>query len=305
MTKSIKKVVKSKTIFFALVLATLLTSCSFFNTEIDGQKVNVDDITKIYTSKENNKKVTGTVAFYEFDSLTSKKYKQRVREVKDGKRIKKGFDYYPNGNVNVEYLYDKNGQITGSVKIYYPEGQIYSTEEYENGKQNGITKVYNEDGTQSNEIVYSNGIKIKEYDFDKNGNKIIPVTERLEMITYKTGYYEYIDYNSNQVLYQPIVIMKWKNKSDQPLTEIIEFDGIFIDNYKQEEMAQEHHYFQGFSDPPLQPNLTRQCALKSSVGYTNPAGIVRTNISCQIMVNKKLYKTVKIKNTLLNSNRIR
>ena len=101
-----------------------------------------------------------------------------------------------------------------------------------------------------------------------------------------------------------MVILKWKNKTTTPISEKIEIEGVFIDNSKKEEMDIASDYFQGYSDSPLQPNLSRQCALQSSVGYLSPAGIYRANISCQILVNGSLFKTIKIANNLLTSNRI-
>ena len=301
---AIKKILIAKATAFAILLCVLQTSCNLLNSEIDGEKVNVDDSTKIYTYKDGGKKVTGTVTFYELNPLTSKKFKQAVREVKDGKRINKGYDYYANGSVNAEYSYDENGLIAGTVKFYFPNGKVASTQEFKDNKENGVSKEYREDGTQSKETIFEAGTKTKEYDFDDSGKKIIPAIERLELVTYKTGFFEYIDYNHNQLLYQPMVIMKWKNKSDQAITETIEIEGIFINNTKEEEMAKTSDYFQGYSDAPLQPNLSRQGVLQSSVGYTNASGIYGANISCQIIINKQLFKTVKINNDFLTTNRI-
>ena len=205
-----------------LGLAFSMTACNLINSEIDGEKVNVDDSTKVYTFKDDNKRVTGTVIFYELDPKTAKKFKQSLREVKDGKRIKKGYDYFPSGSIGAEYPYDANGLIAGTVKYFYENGQVYSTVEFKDNKEQGISKEFREDGTQAKEIVFELGKKIKEYDFDDNGKKIIPAIERLELIKYETGFYEFKDFNSYQLLYQPMVIMKWKNISDEPLSEKIE-----------------------------------------------------------------------------------
>jgi hypothetical protein len=301
--KTIKNLIMKVTAFVILLVVSQ-TSCNLLNSDIDSEKVNVDNSTSVFTFKEDGKKVTGTVVCYAIDPSTGKKYKESIGEVKDGKRIKRGLNYYPNGSINAEYSYDENGLVTGTGKVYYPNGQLYSTTEFKADKKSGISKEYNDDGKQLKEIVYNSGNKTKEYDFDESGKKIIPAIERLELGTYKTGFFEYIDYNSNQLLYQPMVIMKWKNKSDQAITETIEMEGIFINNSKEEEMAKASDFFQGYSDAPLQPNLSRQCVLQSSVGYTNASGIYGANISCQIIINKQLFKTVKIENNFLTTNRI-
>lgn len=293
-----------KRILQFLSLAILLTGCNLFNSEIDGEKVNVNDSTKIFTYKDNGKLITGTVIFYELDPKTGKNFKHLYREVKDGKRIKKGYDYYPDGSLGIEYTYDNNGLITGQLKIFYPNGQIFSTTDYKDDQENGISKQFREDGTQSKEIVFELGKKVKEYDFDKNGKRIIPAIEKLELVEYKTGFYEYRDFNSFQLLYQPIIIIKWKNISSEPITEIIEMEAIFIDNKKGEEWGSASDYFQSYSVSPLQAGLSRQSSLQSSVGYTSAGGIYYADISCQIIINKQLYKSFKIKNDLLTSNRI-
>jgi hypothetical protein len=287
-----------------LGLAFSMTACNLINSEIDREKVNVDDSTKVYTYKDNNKKVSGTVVFYELDPKTAKKYKKSVREVKDGKRINKGYDYFPSGSIAAEYPYDANGLITGTVKYFYENGQLYATVEFKDNKKQGVAKEFREDGTQAKETIYDLGKKTKEYDFDDSGKKIIPAIERLELVKYETGFYEYKDFNSYQLLYQPMVIMKWKNISNEPLSEKIEMEAIFIDNSKGEEWSKSSDYFQGYSDAPLQPGLSRQSSLQSSVGFTSKYGIYNADISCQIFINKKLYKTVKIKNDFLTSNRI-
>lgn len=286
-----------------LGLTLSMTACSLLNSEIDGEKVNIDDKTTIYTYKDNGQKVTGTVIFYELDPKTGKKVKDRERHIEDGKRVGKGINYFPDGSIAAEYPYS-NGLINGIVKEYYDDGQLYSVTEFKDDKEIGARKEYRDNGVQQKEIVFENGEKIKEYDFDENGKKIIPAIERLELVKYETGFYEFKDFNSYQLLYQPMVIMKWKNISNEPLSEKIEMEAIFINNAKGEEWSKSSDYFQGYSDAPLQPGLARQSTLQSSVGFTSAYGIYNANISCQILINKQLYKTVKIKNDFLTSNRI-
>jgi len=286
--------------FLCVILGITLTSC---NSNIDGEKVNVDDTTKIYTYKDNGNLVSGAVVFYELDPKTAKKYKLSIREVREGKRINKGYDYYPNGAILAEYQYDEKGLVTGTAKYFFENGQLGATSEFKDNKQNGIMKEFDSNGNQTKEISFEAGEKVKEYDFE-NGKKIIPAIEKLELVEYKTGFYEYKDLTHYQLLYQPMVIMKWKNISSEPLDESIKIEGVFIDDKKGEEWSKSTDYFQGYSDTPLQVGLSRQSSLQSSVGFTSYWGIQGANISCQILINGQLYKTVKIKNEYLSSNRI-
>jgi len=291
-----------KTVIKLIGIALLMTACNLINSDIDGENVNVNDSTKVYTFKDNGEKVTGTVIFYELNPKTAKKFKKSHREVKEGKRVNKGYEYYPNGSINAELPFDNNGLITGIVKYFYENGQLAATVEFKSDKVNGLSKEYNGKGIQSKEIVFDKGVKVKEYDFDNNGKKIIPAIEKLELVKYRTGFYEHRDLVHYELLYQPMVIMKWKNISNEPLSESVTIEGIFISGG--EEWSKDTDYFQGYSDSPLQPNLARQTSIKSSVGYTSYYSVSNAKVTCQIFINQKLYKTIKISNKHLASNRI-
>lgn len=284
-----------------IALTIILTSCNLLTSEIDGEKVNFDENTHQYTLKEDGSKVTGTVVIYDVDPKTSEKYKHILREVKDSKRLT-GKEYYSNGKLYAQYSFDENGLQTGTINFYSENGKLNEVAVFKNGKRNGISKRYFDNGNQAMEVQFENGLKIKEYIFDESGKKIIPAIDKLELVTYQTGFYEYTNMNSYQVLYQPMVIMKWKNISNEPVTETIEMEGVFIS--EGEEWAKASNYFQIESEAPLQPQLSRQSVLQSSVGYKNYNGISNSIVSCQILINKQIYKTVKIKNDLLRSNRI-
>jgi hypothetical protein len=128
------------------------------------------------------------------------------------------------------------------------------------------------------------------------------ILKRIKLVEYKTGYYEYKDVNALQVLYQPMIIMKWKNISNAPIEESVEVKGVFIS--KGEEWGTDFSYLQSSSDAPLQPSIIRQCYINSNVGYTSVYSIYDSDISCQIYINDQLYQTFKIKNQHLTSNRI-
>jgi len=275
--------------FFCAILFIALVSC---NSYISGEKVNVDDATKIYTYKETGELITGTVVFYELDPKTGKKYKARVREVHNGKRINKGYDYYPNGLISAEFQYDENGFITGTVSRYYETGQLLGTVEYKEDKPNGITKAFDENGVQILEAIFENGTVIKEYEFE-NGKKIIPAIEKLELIELKTGYRTYL-YSLD---IHPMVHTRWKNISDALLSEIIEITAVFIDNKTGQELGQTSRFLQGSQEVPLQTGLWREVNLTSQ--YTTRWGRMRDNeldIYCHIYINKQLYGTLKIEN---------
>ena len=160
-----------------LLLATILF-CSCAKVEIDGAKVSIDPKTKEYTYSEGGSKVTGTVVFSEVDKETGKTYRQNIVEVKDGKRSL-AHSYYPNGKLRMEGSFDSNGLISGIVQLYRENGTLDKTSEYKNDKQNGITKRFNEKGTEIQEGVFQEGKLVMMYEFDSNGNKFVPDVFRL------------------------------------------------------------------------------------------------------------------------------
>lgn len=285
-------------IILVAILALILTSCNSSLPEIPIEKVSVSDKTKLYTFKNTKEKVTGNVISSETENNI---IFRTVEKVVDGHKIS-CVSYFPNGNKNCEYNCDSQGKIKDNVTWYYENKQINETRPFLNGKANGIAVKYDENGKKNLETHYKDDKIIKEYRFDKNGNKIIPASDNLELVKIETGFYK--NDSQYEILYQPIVLMKLVNKSSKPLSENIHFKAVFIDDAKNEELSSEQEYFQIKFDSPLQPNIARQLMLKSSVGVTHPYATQTFKISCVITLNDEPYKTLKINNKILYSNRI-
>ncbi len=81
--------------------------------------------------------------------------------------IKKAGAYDPDNGAKTDYYYDgysvqaeytlKNGELNGPLKSYYRNGNIMKTGNYINGKENGLFKEYNEDGSISIEYTMKDG----------------------------------------------------------------------------------------------------------------------------------------------------
>lgn len=81
--------------------------------------------------------------------------------------IKKAGIYDPDNGAKTDYYYDgysiqaeytlKNGLLNGTLKSYYQNGNLKKTGNYINGKENGLFKEYNEDGSISIEYNMKNG----------------------------------------------------------------------------------------------------------------------------------------------------
>ena len=65
--------------------------------------------------------------FYNTDKRN--KYIERKRVVKDGNKIDKGFNFYPNGNIMGEFYY-KNGKTDSIAKFFHINGTVALIETY-------------------------------------------------------------------------------------------------------------------------------------------------------------------------------
>lgn len=306
--------------FFVLIITIALVSCNSINKPIDLNAIQKDPSTDLYLYKDNGKIVTGTIIQNEkvLGELVTRKLQikngtpKRISDYdKDDKLIGECFlfngkiegmykAYYPTGEIKAVFNW-RNNKIDGILEGYDMEGKLIAEMNYVNDTLNGVAKYYN-NGLQTREVLYEKGKEVKSYDFDSNGNKIIPVYECLELVKYESGFYEEVNNNSNQVLYVPMVILKLKNVSDKPLQDEIVITGIFTSNG--EEWSSDGYYFQKSWKTSLQSGLSRQISIPSSVGLKYVWGIPNAKVSCQLLINGDNYKTIKIENKLLESNRI-
>lgn len=82
--------------------------------------------------------------------------------------IKKAGIYDPDNGAKTDYYYDgysiqaeytlKNGLLNGTLKSYYQNGNLKKTGNYINGKENGLFKEYNEDGSINIEYSMKDGV---------------------------------------------------------------------------------------------------------------------------------------------------
>lgn len=284
-------------IYIVLCLSVILTDSCSHSLKIYSPEEIQTDSTGVRILRKNGKRVNGIVE----QQTTNFLNEAIVRHTKfvDGIGVEIR-DYIDDECVgHIEYA---NNQISGTYYGKY-ENNPY-TMSMKDGMADGPCKLFGPNGKQIYEIIFENGNRVKTYDFDSNGNKIIPIEEKLDLVAYQTGFYEYVNYNYNDILYCPIVIMKFKNISDMPIDndESVKITAVFVEN--EEELSSGNTYLIGYSDPPLSPGVSRQCHIMSSVGRTSYYGIYNANISCQLSINGKPFKTIKIANELRPSNRM-
>lgn len=284
-------------IYIVLCLSVILTASCNNSPKIYSPEEIQTDSTGVRILKKNGKKVNGIVERQTTNFLNQ----AIVRQTKFVDGVGVEIRDYINGECvgHIEY---SNNQITGT--FYGKTGDKTYTMSMKDGKADGLYQVFDPSGKQVYEAVFEDGKPVKTYDFDSNGNKIIPIEEKLDLVAYKTGFYEYVNYNHNTIVYCPIVIMKFKNISDMPINddESVKITATFIEN--DEELASGNEYLIGYNDPPLSPGVSRQCSIMSTVGPTSYNSIYNANISCQLAINGKPYKTIKIANEIRPTNRM-
>ena len=266
------------------------TSFSDDDEVIPRSLISIDPKTHIATYKKNGKRVTGIIELKYWLPIVRDSVLRRTTRKNGIPQVSK--DYLSNG-----HLYGELDWKTRTYKTYGPDGSLYS--EITTPKSGGRTERYYSEGQPAKELVYDkNGMKLLEYGFDDNGKKIIPYLDKVKLVDIKTGFYEQ---NSH---WEPMVIMKWKNISDTPITGEIKIKAVFIENGEEEWSTNSSHLHDEYLDAPFRSGISRQVSIHSSVGYQNVAAIRKANVSCQLYFNGHVYKTVKIENKELSSNLI-
>ena len=140
-------------------------------------KKNYDSGHLRYTGKFNNGKEVGTFKFYEnspaqiatiikkfsiasdsaYVEYYTKKGKLKGKGYMIGKhRVGKWMYYFVNGNVFSEENY-ANGKLDGVVHNYYPNGKLTEETYYKEGKKHGASSIFTEDGVQIEDVSYVEG----------------------------------------------------------------------------------------------------------------------------------------------------
>lgn len=287
---------------------------------IDRDSLTIDSVTGLVVLKNDREKiVSGTYTFKQWDEVCEDTI--IVKVIVENGVINQINHYYLDGSLFRNCIKDKQ-----KIDSYWQSGKLWTTDYLNKDGQDSIRYFYESDGSvsiikltdlvkkeytikefenglQSKEYIFNeNHEVIKSYDFDEYGHKIIPEIDKLELVEYQSGFYRYTDYNKDQVLYRPMVLMKWKNVSAEALSNFIRIEGVFISG--SEELSKDSDLFQSMSGAPLESGFTRQASFKCSVGFVNPLRINGADVKCHIYINKQLYKTIKIENKFLSSNRI-
>ncbi len=96
-------------------------------------------------------------------------------------QIKPEIEYYINGGIKLETVYNKRGEKNGLEKFYYPTGELWSRTTYYRDRKDGVEKLYYKSGSIMRLKPYNRGLLDgMEKAYWKNG-------ELMEEIPHKNG----------------------------------------------------------------------------------------------------------------------
>ena len=166
---------KKNFIIYIFIIFLLSSFNLFAEREVDFEKLEYDEKTKLVYVEGEKEAFTGIAKqYYEDKSLKIEfpykngKLEGRGKEYYPSGKFKsdaffvngllqgKSIGYYENGNLEYEENY-KDGKLDGLIKEYYENGQVYIQESYKNGELDGESFNFNEDGSLRSKAVYKNG----------------------------------------------------------------------------------------------------------------------------------------------------
>ena len=180
---------KKNFIIYTLIIFILTSFSIFAEREVDFEKLEYNEETKLVYVEGEKETFTGIAKYYSKDesSIFEFPYKNGKKEGRgkeyylngkfksdaffiDGLLQGKSIGYYENGNLEYEENY-KDGKLDGLVKNYYENGQLKTELNYKNGQLDGLARAYHENGQLHIEENYKDGkLEGESTNYDENGN---------------------------------------------------------------------------------------------------------------------------------------
>ena len=180
---------KKNFIIYTLIIFILTSFSIFAEREVDFEKLEYNEETKLVYVEGEKEAFTGIAKYYSKDesSIFEFPYKNGKKEGRgkeyylngkfksdaffiDGLLQGKSIGYYENGNLEYEENY-KDGKLDGLVKNYYENGQLKTELNYKNGQLDGLARAYHENGQLHIEENYKDGkLEGESTNYDEKGN---------------------------------------------------------------------------------------------------------------------------------------
>ena len=200
---------KKNFIIYTLIIFILTSFSIFAEREVDFEKLEYNEETKLVYVEGEKETFTGIAKYYSKDesSIFEFPYKNGKKEGRgkeyylngkfksdaffiDGLLQGKSIGYYENGNLEYEENY-KDGKLDGLVKNYYENGQLKAELNYKNGQLDGLARAYHENGQLHIEENYKDGkLEGESTNYDEKGNiilKLIYKDDEIDEVIESTG----------------------------------------------------------------------------------------------------------------------
>ncbi|WP_338969192.1 toxin-antitoxin system YwqK family antitoxin [Fusobacterium nucleatum] len=142
---------KKNFIICTFIIFLLASFTVFAEREVDLEKLEYDDKSKLVYLEGENEPFTGIAKDY---------YKDKSLKIefpyKNGKMEGRGKEYYPSGKFKSDAFF-VDGLLQGKSIGYYENGQVYIQESYKNGELDGESLNFDENGNLKSKEVYKNG----------------------------------------------------------------------------------------------------------------------------------------------------
>jgi len=143
---------KKNFIIYTLIIFILTSFSIFAEREVDFEKLEYNEETKLVYVEGEKEPFTGIGKdYYEDKSL------RLVAPYLNGKLEGIVKEYYPSGKLKSEENY-VDGQLNGKVITYYENGNMEYEQNYKDGNLEGLTKTYYESGKLNLELNYKNDL---------------------------------------------------------------------------------------------------------------------------------------------------
>ena len=156
---------KRNFIIYAFIIFLLASFTVFAEREVDLEKLEYDDKSKLVYLEGEKEAFTGIAKDYYEDKRLKAELPYR-----NGKLEGKGKEYYPSGKFKSDAFF-VDGLLQGKSTGYYENGNLEYEENYKDGELDGLIKEYYENGNIKTESYYKNGeLDGESFNFYKDGS---------------------------------------------------------------------------------------------------------------------------------------
>lgn len=251
---------------YVLLMTLVIVGCSSPTKDLTGQ-FDLDRDSLMYRMKDTGEIITEDFFFTEYDSL-AQSVVRKERFVADNGKLISGIDCIGKDVIRKSDYSKMPKLLISKISSKAPEGKELCDEYHvpvilleRHFYDDEVVDFYKKArGIILAETHYNKGGEVLKYYSYRDGVKIIPISDFFEVMSLTTGYNLGYDYKA-----YPVVIIKLKNISGKPISEVIELRYQFIDNDEIKDSGTS--YIQTSLDPNWGNGMIKSDEIRCSVGY--------------------------------------